>query len=588
MTSTLFLPAFLIFVFCGLYTWMVGRAAFGGSPGIEGLFRLPWLGYGLMLGLLQITHLFSPLDRRFSIGFLFLSSVLVMLIAFVRAGWHGRNLSNVIKDWPRLVPLLLIAFVTFIPVFNTCTKPACHYDLGLYYLQEIRWMETFPIVRGLGNLLLNLGFNQSAFLVTSFVDGLLPDRIGLWLVGGLLPWLGLTLSTYALLRLVVARRVQRTPLEIAYAISVPAWIYTLLGNNISSGSPDVASACLLIHLFLAFAAFTMTVDRLERARLFGDLWLLGAICICVKLNTLGMVAGIWSAATLFLILEKDVSRAWRSEAVYGVAIAACLLGFWVYRGVLLTGYPLFPSRVISAPVAWQVKASEADQVREDTVYWARIPYGDRKVALDGLSWVTPWMKRVMSLDIQFDWPIGIGLIGSAALLLLAWMERRLRRSSYFLMLLCLPLLFHAVFWISTAPEPRYFGSTPWLFATAPILGLIAAEQSLAFLSAVANLYLCAVPMAGLVVGTSWQWAAPDDRFPEIPRANMVEHTNRLGLNYYAPVEGNQSFDNALPCSNRKLYDIGLLSPAAGIAGGFRPVDDKENVSSVTGWTQREP
>ncbi len=148
-------------------------------------------------------------------------------------------------------------------------------------------METFPIVPGLGNLLFNLGFNQSAFLVTSFLDSLLPDRIGLWLVGGLLPWLGVTLSTYALIRLVAARRVRRSALEVAYAISLPAWIYTLLGNNISSGSPDVTSSCLIIHLFLTFAAFIMTADQAERARLFGDLWVLAAVCLCAKLNTLG-------------------------------------------------------------------------------------------------------------------------------------------------------------------------------------------------------------------------------------------------------------------------------------------------------------
>ena len=178
-----------------------------------------------------------------------------MLIHLARAVWHGGPLKGLIRGWSKLVPLAVVAFLTFIPVFNACTKPACHYDLGLYYLQEIRWMETFPIVRGLGNLILNLGFNQSAFLVTSFLDSLIPDRVGLWLVGGLLPWLGLTLSIYALLRLVTARKAQRSPLEIAYAVSFPAWIYALLGNNISSGSPDVTSSCLMIHLFLTFAAF---------------------------------------------------------------------------------------------------------------------------------------------------------------------------------------------------------------------------------------------------------------------------------------------------------------------------------------------
>jgi hypothetical protein len=43
------------------------------------------------------------------------------------------------------------------------------------------------------------------------------------------------------------------------------------------------------------------------------------------------------------------------------------------------------------------------------------------------------------------------------------------------------------------------------------------------------------------------------------------------LSYYAPTEGNQTFDNALPCANRGVRDIGLLNPAAGIAGGFRPM-----------------
>ena len=571
MTSTWFFPAFLIFVLFGLYTWSVGRAAFGGSPGIQGLFRLPWLGYGVVLGLLQVAHLFWPIDQYFSTRFFLSTLTLAVMIQIGRAAWWGRSLTELARGWPKLVPLGVIAFLAFIPVFNTCTKPACHYDLGLYYLQEIRWMETFPIVRGLGNLILNLGFNQSAFLVTSLLDGLLPNRMGLWLVGGLLPWLGLTLSTYGLLRVLVARKTQRSALEVAYAISLPAWVYTLLGNNISSGSPDVTSSCLMIHLFLTFAAFVMAADRGERARLFGDLWLLGAVCLCIKLNTLGMVVGIYVVATLFLIIEKDLLGVWRSKAAYGAAVAACLLGFWVYRGILLSGYPLFPSRVLAAPVAWQVKASEADQCREDTVYWARIPYGDRKVALEGFSWVLPWFKRVASQDIQFAWPVGIGLAGSAALLLLAWMEARLRKLPYFLMLLSAPLLLHTVFWILTAPEPRYFGSTPWLFAAAPILGLIAIEQSLAFLSALANLYLCAIPMAALTLETQWAWAAPDPKFPEIPRSNMAEYRNRFDLSYYAPVEGNQSFDNPLPSANRRLYDIGLLDSTTGIAGGFRPM-----------------
>jgi hypothetical protein len=374
--------------------------------GIRGIFQLPWLGYALLIGLLQVTHLFLPIDRWFSAGFLIVTCVVVAVIHLSKAARRGSALKREFKGWPRLLPLAVVSFLTFVPVFNACTKPACHYDLGLYYLQEIRWMESFPIVRGLGNLILNLGFNQSAFLVTSFSDSLLPGRIGLWLVGGLLPWLGLTLSTYALVRLFSKRRSRRSRLEMAYAISLPAWIYTLLGNNISSGSPDVTSSCLMIHLFLTFAAFIMTVDMAERTQLFGALLLLGAVCLCVKLNTLGMVAGVCGVAVLFLILEKDISCFRSTRALAGAAAAVILLGCWVYRGVLISGYPLFPSPAMAVSVSWKMKESDADQCREDTVYWARIPYGDRKVALEGFSWLRPWIKRVVAMDIQFNWPIG--------------------------------------------------------------------------------------------------------------------------------------------------------------------------------------
>jgi hypothetical protein len=574
MTSIWLFPAFLVFVLSAIFLWALGGAVFGRLQGISNLFRLPWLGYGVLLGGLQIAHLFSPIDHRFSRAFLIITAAGTLVVLFLRARW--RSIPREAQTGrSKLVLFVVLAFCVFVPVFNACTKPACHYDLGLYYLQEIRWFETFPIVRGVGNLILNLGFNQSALLITSLVDTLLPERIGLWLVGGFLPWLGLTLSIYAAVRLLAARKVRRSRLEVAYAISLPAWIYTLLGNNISSGSPDVTSSCLLIHLFLTFAAFVMTADQLERARLFGDLWILSALSVCLKLNTLGMVVGICFMAVLFLVFERDSCRAGRSYLRWSGAVAACLLGVWVYRGVLLSGYPLFPSRIAAVPVAWQIPPRLVDQCREDTVFWARIPYGERKVALEGLSWVGPWVRRVIAQDIQFDWPLGIGLVSSAAVLLLSWMETRLRRARYFLFLLCAPLFLHTLFWISTAPEPRYFGSTPWLFAAAPILSFIAAEQSLTFLCLVANLYLCAVPMAGLLMDTSWQWAKPDSRFPEIPRSKMVERTNPAGWRYFAPIEGNQSFDNTLPCANRSVANIGLLNPAAGISGGFRPMCARE-------------
>ena len=175
MTAVWFLPSYLVFLFFGLYAWALGGALFSGMRGMGGVFQLPWLGYAVLIALC-ITFVL-PIDRSFSAGFLIITSVVVAVIHLSRARHHGRASRRVLKMWPRLLPLGVVSFLSFLPVFNACTKPACHYDLGLYYLQEIRWMESFPIVRGLGNLIFNLGFNQSAFLVTSFFDSLLPEGL---------------------------------------------------------------------------------------------------------------------------------------------------------------------------------------------------------------------------------------------------------------------------------------------------------------------------------------------------------------------------------------------------------------------------
>ena len=74
MTSSWFVPAFVVFLLFGLYIWTIGAAVFGRSRGIEDLFRLPWLGYGVLLGALQIAHIFFPIDRRFSAGLLLVTA----------------------------------------------------------------------------------------------------------------------------------------------------------------------------------------------------------------------------------------------------------------------------------------------------------------------------------------------------------------------------------------------------------------------------------------------------------------------------------------------------------------------------------
>ena len=85
MTTVWLLPSFLIFLLFGLYAWALGGTVFTRMRTMDGVFQLPWLGYGLLITLLQVTHLIFPVDRGFSAGFLIVTSAIVAAIHLSRA-----------------------------------------------------------------------------------------------------------------------------------------------------------------------------------------------------------------------------------------------------------------------------------------------------------------------------------------------------------------------------------------------------------------------------------------------------------------------------------------------------------------------
>ena len=118
MSADYFLAFFLLFAAAGLFLWLIGAAAFYRSIGMESIFRAPWLGYALLVALLQVGHSFFPIDARFA-GVFVLAVVLVAGGALLFGG-ATKELTG-----SRLVPALAwtllflgISLLAFIPVFN--------------------------------------------------------------------------------------------------------------------------------------------------------------------------------------------------------------------------------------------------------------------------------------------------------------------------------------------------------------------------------------------------------------------------------------------------------------------------------------
>ena len=96
-------------------------------------------------------------------------------------------------------------------------------------------------------------------------------------------------------------------------------------------------------------------------------------------------------------------------------LAAVLLATWMGRGIMLSGYPLFPSTALAMPVPWRMPVKGIIEFQGEILRWARDPDpgSDPKKVIKTWRWLPGWCERVVAMKTHFAWPAQIGVAGSA-------------------------------------------------------------------------------------------------------------------------------------------------------------------------------
>ncbi|WP_400192044.1 LIC_10190 family membrane protein [Hymenobacter sp. B81] len=339
------------------------------------------------------------------------------------------------------------------------------FDVGLYTLQTLQWAEHYPVMPGLGNLHGRLAFNSSWFLPTALLK--LPTPAGA----------AYGLSSYPLALLAVAAgRGLSQGLRHPGATGAGAWAPLVLvlvllhffQSRLSSALTDSPAAALLSLLGLHYAACWRRAAGLGRADALAGL-LVALLLVTIKLSVLPVLLlaaqALWSTRRL----------AGRAAWLMPLGLAGLVLGPWLARNALLSGYLVYPLPALDwLSVDWKVPAEAARIEQNLIVNLARnLPHA---VAAGPVAANWSWLGQWWALSRPDQQ--ALLLVAALSVLAAAWRWRRgVPRVETGWAVGWLTGWLGSGFWLLAAPDFRFglgflllAALSPWLAAEAPLPG----------------------------------------------------------------------------------------------------------------------
>ncbi|WP_165699298.1 LIC_10190 family membrane protein [Hymenobacter jejuensis] len=542
----------------GWVTWKM--AARMGLPGTGEVLSFEWLsltGISVLTVFLTVLSLFLPLNEAVQI--ISGTTGLVITLAGRKSWWR-----YIVHKWQRrgtaYYGQALLVTVLIIWLLWRAANPTTAFDTGLYHLQTLQWIERYPAVPGLGNLHGRLAFNSSLFLPMALLRYGTPSG----------PAYCLGSYFYLLMAVVAARRATArhapTLSDSLHWVWAPILLFFALIYCfqvwLSSTYSDCPLAVLLGLLFLRFgekrqSSYNQGVDASDLLLL-----LLALIATTIKLSAAPVLL-----LPAYKIWQKRRLVTW-PWLVCLVALVVGVVGPWLARSVVLSGYLIYPLPALDVfAVDWKVPATYARMEQNIIANTARqamqSPY-----APFAEPWHT-WLPHWWSFETPYTKAVLLLAALSPLVVLVRWQQRPKEQDGWLGGWLVAWL--GSTYWFFTAPDFRFgagfllvAGLWPWLSARwlAWSVRWQYAPMLLVLFYALHNLrepvYEFRTSPATFLSKAIWPALPPVPETVEVPIRGIVVRVPRTGVRCWgAP----------LPCSF--CVEADLAPRGATLAEGFR-------------------
>ncbi|HKQ37155.1 MAG TPA: hypothetical protein VJ063_03690, partial [Verrucomicrobiae bacterium] len=340
-------------------------------------------------------------------------------------------------------------------------------------------------------------------------------------------------------------------------------ISEIIYYTLSSPAVDLPLFVWAIVLFLKFADYMLTEQ--PRSYAVFELCALAAVGVTMKLSMLvfgGAIIVIALAAWLYR--NTEFRQAGRQSLLYLSIIGFLVICPWMVRGIILSGYPVYPATVGGMNVDWQVPPAEAEGMKHLISNWSKT-----WTVQGSENWIAFWLKQY-SAQPMFTWPLW--LLAASLLVLVCFLKGIRWNARQFIV--WLPTCAAVVFLFVTAPNPRFLGPALWLLALWPLAGAIKLLLDIAGPQKRFVAYCAfAVIQAALIIGPlkekspHYSGKIPRSGFCKIPEAPLKKFNTRFNLTVWIPETGGQTWDAPLPAA--PFPRPRLAARGATLADGFR-------------------
>jgi hypothetical protein len=560
------------YVYCGIVTsWILLFALFCGvGLLVRRIFKLQliqqhdlmlsfWSGWVLVIGLLQIWHIWWKVDLWAVLIFVVFGGIGLILYA----GELLRLLNRVIRQNTILVIIVVgLAFWCA----NLAIGPMS-FDTQLYQFPMVNWMKTYPVIPGLGNVHGRFAFNNSQLLYASLLDQGPWEQLSNHIAAGLILWVLLLQSVANIVRLLRLDG-NNWLYHVLWGMMLAPIVSWILGQEISSLSTDVGVFALGIVLSLEGYYWITQSNLSNNEHLYRWVVLMCVALAGITIKLSFIVLAIVSLVVLigfWLYKQRDqLIHAIKTILIIGGVTVLFFIGPWMIRGVLLSGYLFYPLTWLSIPVSWRIPRSLVISEAKWISSWARQPDAMWTDVLGNPHWLFPWLVRVPP-----GWKKGFFLmfLGVVVGLPLWWVRHR--KGNEILLIVIIPNLCSLAFWFLTAPEFRFAGSTFYLLV-AGFIGLllinltdIGGNVQVLGIVTVFVVFLSLVPLSGEI------FRVPNGRevfYSQEQPDYQLEFTDS-GLGIHVPKESPFCTFAELPCIISLRPELYLLEEG-NIQGGF--------------------